>query len=86
MATRFFRLLDPEFRRTAAVFRIRESARELHVDRWSPAAAAWTPGPGTLLRFVNEGEVGADEMDEEEARRLIAGGELPPLPEPIPAS
>lgn len=86
MATRFFRLLDPQFRQAAAVFRIRESTRELRVERWSPADEAWTPGPGTLLRFVNEGELGADEIPEEEARRLIASGDLPPLPAPIPAS
>lgn len=86
MATSFFRLLDPQFRSTAAVFRIRNDRTGLHVERWSPAAAAWTPGPGTLLRFVNEGELGAEEIEEQEARRLIAAGELPPLPEPIPAT
>ncbi len=85
MATRFFRLLDPQFRQAAAVFRIRNARSGLFIERWSPAADAWTEGPGTLLRFVNEGELGADEIDEAEARRLIASGTLPPLPEPIPA-
>lgn len=79
MATRHFRLLDPEFKAVAAVYRIRIDDSGLHVERFDPVAGSWTPGPGTFLRFVNEGELGADEISAEEAGRLIASG-LPPLP------
>lgn len=80
---RFFRLLDPQFRAVAAVFRLRTAAGGLFVERWDPSILSWTEGPGTLLRFVNEGEQGADEISEQEAGRLIASGSLPALPEPI---
>lgn len=79
MATRHFRLLNPEFNAVAAVYRIRTDDSGLYVERFDPAAGDWTPGPGTFLRFVNEGELGADEISAEEAERLIAAG-LPPLP------
>lgn len=78
--TRYFRLLDPEFRTTAAIFRIRRARGELHVERYDPEAGAWTEGPPTLLRFVNDGELGADEIPKAEADAMIAAGSLPPLP------
>lgn len=79
MATQHFRLLDPEFRAVAAVYRIRTDDSGLYVERFDPDAGSWTPGPETFLRFVNEGELGADEISAKEAERLIAAG-LPPLP------
>lgn len=82
----FFRLLDPTFRAVAAVFRIRTTSAGLFVERWDPSISSWTKGPGTLLRFVNEGESGAEEISEQEAGRLIAAGGLPALPDPIPSS
>lgn len=79
MATRYFRLLDPQFRTATSAFRIRESDGGLFVERWDTAEKAWTEAPSTLLRFVNEGELGADEISQAEAESLIRRG-LPPLP------
>lgn len=86
MATRHFRLLDPQFRETAALYRVRLDRTGLYVERFDPTAGAWTPGPGTFLRFVNEGELGADEISAAEAETLIASGSLPALPVPIGSS
>ena len=84
MKTRYFRLLDPEFRAVAAIFRLRPDEAGLHVERFDPTADAWTEGPPTLLRFVNDGEMGADEISALEASAIIAQpGGLPPLPVPV---
>ena len=82
IGTRYFGLLDPEFRRVVSVFRLRETRDELHVERYDPIAAAWTAGPSSLFRFVNGGEVGADEISKADAEALIANG-LPELPIPV---
>lgn len=84
MATTIYGLRDPAFRKVNSIFRIRHEDDGLYVEKYDPAVGAWTEGPGTLLRFVNEGELGADEISEQEAERLIAAG-LPPLPIPTPA-
>lgn len=80
--TTYYRLLDWTFSSIAALYRIRYTAAALEIERYDPEAAAWTPGPSEILRYVNEGEIGADEISKDEAERLIAAG-LPPLPLPI---
>jgi hypothetical protein len=77
--TTYYRLLDPDFRKVAAVYRIHYSPDALVIERYDPEAGAWTEGPGTFLRFVNDGEDGADEISQAEAEELIAAG-LPTLP------
>lgn len=79
LGTTYYRLLDPDFRKVAAVYRTIYSRDSLVVERYDPTAAAWMPGPPTFLRFVNEGEDGADVITKAEAERLIAAG-LPKLP------
>lgn len=84
MTTRYFRLLDPEFRAVAAVYRLVSSPDALVVERYDPTAGAWKLGPVSFLRFVNEGEMGADEISALEASAIIAQpGGLPALPEPV---
>lgn len=53
------------------MYRIRTDDSGRYVERFEPLAGSWAPGPGTFLRFVNEGELGADEISAEEAKRLI---------------
>ena len=77
---RFYRLLAPDFERMADLYRIRIDDDGLYVERFDPRATAWTEGPPTFLRFVNAGELGADEISADEADCIIASG-LPPLPE-----
>lgn len=72
--------MNSEFRAVAAVYRIRTDSSGLHIERHDAVTDTWTLGPGTFLSFVNEGELGADEISEEQAERLIAAG-LPPLPQ-----
>ena len=83
--TTYYKLWNPDYDAVAAVYRIRyEPNVALDIERYDPAAGAWTVGPGTFLRFVNEGEDGADEIPEAEALELIRRG-LPRLPvlEPV---
>jgi hypothetical protein len=81
--TTYYRLLDWTFSSIAALYRIRYSATALEIERYDPEAAAWKPGPSEILRYVNGGEIGADEISKTEAEDLIAAGRLPPLPLPI---
>lgn len=82
LGTTYYRLLDAPLERVAALYRIRYSRAGLYVERFDPAAGSWTEGPPSFLRFVNDGEIGADEISPAEAERLIAAG-LPPLELPI---
>ena len=79
IGTRFYQLWDPDYVKVATVFRMRETADELFVERYDPALGAWTEGPGSLLRYVFTGEDGADRISQKEAEQLIAAG-LPTLP------
>lgn len=74
LGTTYYRLLDPEFRKVAAVYRTIYSRESLVIERYDPTAGGWMPGPSTFLRFVNEGEDGADVIPQAEATRLIAAG------------
>lgn len=80
IGTTYYRLLDSLLERTAALYRIRYSSSALHVERFDPAAASWTKGPNSFLRFVNDGEIGADEISKTEAERMIAAGDVPEIP------
>lgn len=76
---RIYRLLDPRFERTAALYRIRIDDEGLFIERFDPRAGAWTEGPSSFLRFVVDGELGAEEISAGEADRMMAAG-LPALP------
>ncbi|MGH2488758.1 MAG: hypothetical protein ACRDFR_03985 [Candidatus Limnocylindria bacterium] len=77
VGTTHYRLLDSDFRKVAALYRIRYSPDALYVERFDPGAGSWIPGPATFLRFPNTGE---DEISEGEAWHIIAAGILPPIP------
>ena len=83
--TYFYKLWDGDFRRVVAVYRLRYEPDGLFVERFDPKADAWIEGPGSFLRYVYNGEVGADLIGAREAAALTAAARteasLPPLPE-----
>jgi hypothetical protein len=71
---RFFLLLSADLERVVGVFRVPAGGAD--PEKWDPATGDWVVGPRSLLRYVFDGEIGADEVSEgralAEASRLTA--------------
>lgn len=53
------------------IFRVKRNDTGLYVEKFDLAIKTWVKGPASLLRYVIGGEVGAEEVTEQEAKEVM---------------
>lgn len=69
---RYWALLGPDLATTVGLFRLRDDGGGgLYLERFEPESKSWAPGHPTLMAYVNQGEIGADEISAAAADKLL---------------
>jgi hypothetical protein len=70
-SVRHFALLGPDLVTEVGLFRLRDASSGLYLERFDPETKSWAPGHPTLMAYVNQGEIGADEISPAAAQELL---------------